>query len=576
MRRSWVALVAAILLAAPALAQSPLQSLQDRLRGPVVPGFGAQVPNPPALLGTPERPIARPGEVTQSEGGPTAPTPLGDLSRAPGAATAIFGAALFTREAAAVSDAPNPNYLIVPGDRISVRIWGAVEGEALGLVDPAGNLFLPNIGPVRVAGVRAGDLQRVVREEVQRTYTDQVQVYATLLTTQRIGVFVTGFVRIPGRFSGSAADSPLDFLVRAGGVDPSRGSYREIAILRGGTTVAIIDLYRFLLDGRLPQVRLQEGDTIVVARQRGVVGADGAVRNNFLFEMPRGGMSGRELLDFARPLPAATNAVVRGSRGGQPFSRYVTLAEFGTLTLADQDSVTFITDRPARTLRVTIEGSRIGPSVLVADRDTTLCDALDHVAVDPLLADTRSVFLLRPSVAQQQRRAIDEALDRLERQLFLAVSATTGVAAIRASEAQLVSSYIQRGRRTQPEGRLVVFDRGRCLAVRLEDGDVIVIPERSQTVLVAGEVVAPRAVVWREGMTAAEYVRAAGGFTPRGDVDSVMLRRASGELVLEPKASPLPGDELIVLPKLDPKSFQIGADLLGLIYQIAVATRIFL
>ncbi len=62
----------------------------------------------------------------------------------------------------------------------------------------------------------------LVASEVQRVYTQQVQVYATVLTTQRIGVFVTGFVRSPGRFAGAASDSVLDFLVRAGGVDPSR------------------------------------------------------------------------------------------------------------------------------------------------------------------------------------------------------------------------------------------------------------------------------------------------------------------------------------------------------------------
>jgi protein involved in polysaccharide export with SLBB domain len=530
----------------------------------------------PNLVG-PERVLVRPGEVTQSEGGPVASRPLGEEGR-PAGATAVFGASLFTREATAITDAPNPNYVIVPGDRVSLRVWGPVEAEAIGIVDPSGMLFLPNVGPLRVAGVRAGDLQRVIEAEVQKVYTSQVQVYAVLLSTQRIGVFVTGFVRTPGRYAGSAADSVLDFLVRAGGVDPGRGSFRDIAVQRGGRTVVTIDLYRFLLEGGLPPVRLQEGDTLVVARQRAMVGADGAVRNNYLFEVPGRAMTGRELIQYARPLPAATNAIVRGTRGGQPFSRYATLAELGRLTLGDQDTVTFITDSPARTVRVTVEGSRLGPSVLVTDRDANLCGALDHIAVDPALADTGSVFLLRPSVAQQQRRAIDEALDRLERQLFMAVSATTGVAAIRASEAQLVSSYIQRARRTQPEGRLVVSsEAGQCVPVRLEDGDVIVIPERSSTVLVSGEVTAPRAVVHRPGMRLADYVRQAGGFTPRGRDSTLMIRRASGELLLDPANQALrPGDELIALPYLDPKSFQIGADLLGLIYQIAVATRIFL
>ena len=541
---------------------------------PGVGGGGRMLQPLPSLVGS-DRVISRFGQETQSEGGPVAVGPLGDSQRAAGA-TAVFGASLFTREATAVSDAPNPNYIVVPGDRVSVRVWGAVEAEALGIVDPAGNLFLPSIGPIRVAGTRAGDLQRVVETEVRRVFTAQVQVYAVLLSTQRIGVFVTGFVRTPGRFGGSAADSVLDFLVRAGGVDAGRGSYRDITVQRGGRAVANVDLYGFLLNGTLPAVRLQEGDTLLVGRQRAVVGADGAVRNNYLFEVPGRIMTGRELVDYARPLPSATNAIIKGTRNGQPFSRYASLAEMGEIQLGDQDSVSFITDTPARTVRVTVEGSRIGPSVLVADRDIQLCQVLDHVAVDPVLADTRSVFLLRPSVAAQQRRAIDEALDRLERQLFMAVSPSTGVATIRASEAQLISSYIQRARRTQPEGRLVVSDRqGGCAPVRLEDGDTIVIPERSETVLVAGEVNAPRAVVWQANLRLADYVRAAGGYSPRGASSSMMIRRASGELVLEPEEAPRPGDELIALPHLDSKAFQIGSDLMGLIFQLAVATRAF-
>ena len=584
--KSWrpalAGLLAVLALPAPAPAQtdqtqqfpnSTFQApLQNRPGFPTVP-LAPRVQTVPQLI-APDRTVSRQGENTQAEGGPVVQGPLGDAGR-PAGASAIFGASLFTRDATAITDAPNPNYIIVPNDRISVRIWGAVEGETMGIVDPSGNLFIPNLGPIRVAGTRAGDLQRVIETEVKRTYTDQVQVYATLLSIQRIGVFVTGFVRTPGRFGGSAADSVIDFLVRSGGVDPARGSYRDIRVERGGRQVATVDLYQFLLEGRLPQIRLQEGDTIVVGRQRAVVGADGAVRNNYLFEVPGRLMTGRELIEYSRPLPSATNAVIRGTRNGQPFSRYASLAELAGLPLGDQDQVTFITDAPARTVRVTVEGSRIGPSVLVADRDAQICQLLDYIAVDPILAETRSVFILRQSVAAQQRRAIDEALDRLERQLFLAVSATTGVAAIRASEAQLVSSYIQRARRTQPEGRVVVMDNGRCLPLRVEDGDVIVIPERAETVMVAGEVTAPRAVVWREGMRIEDYVRAAGGYTPRGAPSQMMIRKASGELVLEPTAAPRPGDELIALPRLDPKLFQIGSDLLGLIYQIAVATRIF-
>jgi protein involved in polysaccharide export with SLBB domain len=381
---------------------------------------------------------------------------------------------------------------------------------------------------------------------------------------------------MPGRHLGAAAESVLDYLSRAGGVDPGRGSYRNITVRRGTRAVAQVDLYSFLLTGHLPDLQLQQGDTMVVAPQGAVVGADGAVRNNYLFEVSGRAMAGSELIRLAAPLPSATNAVIRGTRGGRPFARYVTVQELAGVQLLDQDTVSFITDAPAPTVRVTVEGSRIGPSVLIAGRDTSLCTLLDYVEVDPRLANTRGVFVLRPGLAQQQQRTINEALDRLERQLFLSVSTTTGVAEVRASEANLVANYVQRARRTQPEGRLVVMDRsGRCANVRLQDGDTIVIPERQETVLVSGEVRAPQAVVWRPEMTTTDFIRSAGGYAERGDGDSVMIRKASGELILEPTEPPEPGDELIALPRLDPKNFQLTRDLFNLIFQSALSARVF-
>ncbi|MBO1076010.1 polysaccharide biosynthesis/export family protein [Roseomonas marmotae] len=516
--------------------------------------------------------VNRAGSTTEAEAGATAQGPLAEPQRFPGPSRTVFGAALFARTAPTPSDTGNPNYRLNPGDRVSVRVWGPVESEVIGTLDTQGNIFLPSVGPLRLAGTRAGDLQRTVEAEVRRVYTQQVQVYAVLLSASRLGVFVTGYVRVPGRHMGSASDTALDFLLRAGGVDPARGSYRDITVNRGGRVVQRIDLYPFLLRGVLPDISLQEGDTIVVGSQGATISADGAVRNNYLFEVNGRSMQGQELIDLAGPLPAATNAVVRGTRNSQPWSRYATLADLRRLPLLDQDTVSFITDAPAPTVRVFVEGSRIGPSVLVADRDANLCQVLDYVEVNPSLADTSSVYVLRKRLAAQQQRSINEALDRLERQLFTASSATTGVAEIRTQEAQLVSNYIQRGRRIQPEGRLVAVDNaGRCASIRLEDGDTIVIPERSDTVLVGGEVLNPQAVVWRQGMTVRDYLKAAGGVTQRGDDGAVMIRRASGQVILDPREGPRPGDELIALPQLGAKSFQIARDLLSLIYQSALS-----
>jgi protein involved in polysaccharide export with SLBB domain len=140
----------------------------------------------------------------------------------------------------------------------------------------------------------------------------------------------------------------------------------------------------------------------------------------------------------------------------------------------------------------------------------------------------------------------------------------------------MVLSYISRARRNDPEGRLVVVnENGTCAPVRLEDGDVVVIPERSQTVMVQGEVAMPRAVLWRQGMTVEQYLNEAGGLTARGARSTLMLRRPSGQILLDPRQAPQPGDELIALPYLDPKFFTVGQEFVAAIYQVALASRVF-
>jgi protein involved in polysaccharide export with SLBB domain len=553
-------------------------SAQTQLRAPqrveqLGSGVGRLVPG---FVAPGQRGLQRPGEATEAEGAVTAPPPIGQIA-APTRARRPFGAQIFDGAMAPPGEGANPDYRIVPGDQIAVRIWGATTTDISGPVDLDGNIFLPDIGPMRVAGLRAGELQQAIAARVRQVYPTNVEAYATLLGARRIGVFVTGFVVRPGRHLGSAQDSVLDFLVRAGGVDVARGSYRDITVQRRGRVLARIDLYRFLIDGHLPALQLAEGDTIVVARQRGLVEVDGSARNDYLFELPnRAWFTGRELAELARPLPSATHAVVVGTRGQQPFSRYVPLAAFAQEHLRDQDRVTFLADAPAGTVTVTVEGSRIGPSVLVAERGTTLPTVLDHVAVDPRLADTANISILRRSVAAQQKRAINEALDRLERALFLGTAITEGEAAIRAAEARLVAEFIARARTIEPEGRLVVAEPpGRIAALRVEDGDVILIPEVSQTVLVAGEVQIPQALLWRRGASVADYVARAGGYSPRADEGAVLIRRANGELVMDWRAQIRPGDEIIILPRIETKYFQLAKDITQILFQIAGAVRIF-
>jgi protein involved in polysaccharide export with SLBB domain len=570
--RAGATLIASLVVAAigsPAAAQFQTQPIQSPAPPPARDITNMTSPQQ-------DRSIVRQGEATQAEGGPTATTPIGETERRGlGDIIQPFGASLFTGASPASSDTPNPAYRIQPGDRVQIRMWGGFDADTTSAVDPDGNIFLQGVGPMHVAGVAAGDLQGAIERSISSVFTQKVYVYAVLITTHRVALFVSGNVKRPGRYTGAASDSVLDYLIRAGGVDPARGSYRDIIVRRKDKVLATVDLYQFLIAGTLAGVDLREGDAIIVNKQHAMVSADGAVRNSYLFELLGDRLPGGEIRELARPLPAATNAIVRGTRNDVPFVRYVTLDGLMSMPLADQDQVTFITDAPSGTVRVKVEGSRLGPSVLVADRAIRLPELLDYIAVDPALADTKSVYILRQSIAQQQQRALTEAADRLERELFLAISSTTGEAQIRASEANLVANYIQRARRVRPEGRLVVADDdGTVAGLRLEDGDTIVIPERSQVILVSGEVLAPQAIVYRPDMKAEAYVQRAGGYSQRGSEGNFLIRRANGQILLDPETPLRPGDELVVLPRVSTKYFQIAADFITVMYQVALAARV--
>ncbi len=257
---------AAVLLAACLLVGAAGAPAQDLLNSS--PRGLVDITTPPALRAAPA-----PAAVASSPGATVRALP-------PDPAHALkpimFGSQIFSgRFGSEAFSGFNPAYQIAVGDRISVRMWGAFNYDAVQTVDAQGNLFIPNVGPIRVLGVRNADLNQQVASQVKRTFRDNVGVYATLEGAQPVKVYVTGFVKAPGLYGGLSSDSVLYYLDRAGGIDPDRGSYLEVDVLRGGQPRAKVNLYRFLLAGQIEPLQLQDGDTIVVAPRKHTAAAAG-------------------------------------------------------------------------------------------------------------------------------------------------------------------------------------------------------------------------------------------------------------------------------------------------------------
>lgn len=515
-------------------------------------------------------------------GGPAAPDPVAPPAtaavseQAPALIDRPFGAGLFiNRQAPAPSGGGNTQYKVQTGDQVQVHLFGAVQQDLVQTVDPQGNIFIPEVGPVPVRGVAAGQLTSAIQGQVRKSYpSDTVQVYSTIVDARAVGIFVTGFVAQPGRHLGAPSDSTLDYLLRAGGILEGAGSYRDITIKRGGGVLTDVDLYDFLLNGELPTISLEEGDTIVVGGQHPVVKARGAVRNEAIFELMGKQMSGSELIALARPLPSVNNVFVSGTRGGVPMSKYLTLQEFAGFALSDQDIAEFQQDSTAPVIAVHLEGSYDGQSTYVVSKATTLRQLLAHIPVDPRTTNVAAVHLRRATVAAQQKAALDSALDRLQRSVLTAVVQTSGEAALRSAEAQMVLQFIDRVRGAKPDGTLVVTrEDGKIADLPLENEDIVVIPKRSSTVLVAGEVLAPQTVIWQPGLTVDDYIEQAGSYTDRAQLDRFMIQKQNGAIVMVGDPVIEPGDEIVVLPEMAFKGFQFAQDLADVIFRVAGITR---
>lgn len=496
----------------------------------------------------------------------------------PPSGPAPFGANLFTGAYAAQrEDGLNPDYTILPGDRVMVNAWGTVTINDVFAVDSQGNIFLPGIGPVHLAGVRNADLTDHVRRAIARVYRSQFGVYTNLLTASPVAVFVTGGVLRPGRYAGIPSDSLLFFIDQAGGIDPEAGSYRRVQIIRQGSPVAEIDLYDFLLHGQLPNPQFTDGDVILVGRRGPSVELQRAGHDPVRIELLAETIRGEELFEIVPRGPRMTAVTIRGMRDGQPTIRTLATDEFERAIVRNGDVIAFREDLQSDTIVVHLEGEFLGPSELAVRRGSRLLDVLNYVPVNPALARTDAIYIRRPEVAREQQRALHETLDRLERTTFLALSDTVGESEIRVREAELVRRFVDRARNVVPLGRMVTTSSGRQLNVLLSDGDVIVIPSRTTVVRVVGEVQIPHAVQYRPDLSVLDYVQMAGGFSSRADIGRYLIVRANAEIEVGRNDVQIqPGDEIIIPPAVDDKWLQSGIDLAQVIYQIAVAASVVL
>lgn len=499
----------------------------------------------------------------------------------------VFGANLFTGSFARQGATQfNPNYAVAVGDVIQVRLWGAFEFDALLTVDPKGNIFLPNAGPVRVLGIRNQDLQREIDSAIAKVFRTNVYSYASLAAAQPVRVFVSGFVNRPGLYSGTSMDSLLNYLDQAGGIDPDRGSFLMIQVKRGQQVRATVNLYDFLLNGTLPLIQLTDGDVIFVSPRQNTVNVTGLAENAKRFEFLNSTRTVADLIKIAKPKAAATHVRVVRNTGPTKNTEYYPLADAANVSLQNGDDLEFTADKKPGTITVRVEGEHQSAQEYVLPYGTRVAELIQHIQYSER-SDKDSMQLYRLSVRERQRQMLQTSLKSLETAALTARSGTSDEAVLRKQEAELILQWVERAKKIEPTGQVVISEAESRDKLLLENGDILRIPTKDGLVLVSGEVLFPNAVAFDKSLSLDDYVKRAGGYTQNADAARVVVAHRDGSFAEAntkkgffgkgngvSEVTVRAGDEVLVLPKIDVKSRQIWKDMTQIIYQIAVSAKV--
>lgn len=528
--------------------------------------------------------LAQPGNQTLNQTvnqplnqtGPSSVTsPLNENYAYP--ASTVFGANLFQGNFAAESVSVfNPDHVISIGNLISVRIWGLFDFQADLTVDEQGNIFVPRIGPVKIQGVLNKELTKVVDSKIKSVYSGNVGVYCNLAVAQPVKVYVTGGVRAPGVYSGTTSDSILRFLDRARGIDPDRGSFIAVDVMRRGTLLQRFDLYEFIHSGSMPGIQLLDGDTILVRPRQNLVTVTGTVQNANVFEFATKTVPAKKILDLAVPLSGASNVRIVHRTEGVEHVEYLTIADAEKTELQPGDQVDVIADRKTKSIAIRVEGEHLGEQVVVVPYGSKLKDVVKEVQWAPT-SDKNGLQLFRQSVKESQREMLLNALDRLQKTILTSQSTTTEEARIRASEAESFLQWIDKARKIEPKGQVVIEDGS--FDILLEPGDVLRVARKSDVVTVLGEVNFPSSFAYGRWRSIEDYIEMAGNYNEFGDSDQVLLLRPNGAYV-EAMVSWFwstgvhPGDQIVVLPEVKTRYLQIAKDVTQIMYQIAISAGV--
>lgn len=491
--------------------------------------------------------------------------------------------------APATSTVP-PDYRLNVGDTVVLYLTGSVGGTVQREIDTDGNIFLPSVGSVHLAGVLYRDLRKTVIGAVGREYR-YFDVSVTVKSLRGVRVYVTGFANNPGAFTVGSLSTLVNAVFQAGG--PSAGgSFRSVKLYRNGREIADFDLYTLLRNGaRVGDEVLQNEDVLFIPPAGEQVAVLGSVQREAIYELKPG-----ESLADAVSLAGGLNVMADPDR--LILYRTGDAVQRGPIEVPQTESLGYrgkggdiiqvlsrgslINSVARQSVLVRVEGEVNNPGNYYVPPNTPLPKVIEMAGGLSSRAFVYGSRLERRSVRDQQQASYAEAIDQLEFSLASApLVASSSVSETRiASEMASARQVVELLRKKTPDGRVVMNINYAAPAfpddLLLEANDRLVVPTRPTTVGVFGAVFRPGSfLIEGSQMRIKDYIERAGGLQRAGDGGKIFVVRANGDVLTRKRgilnARALPGDIAFVpIRTTRTDIWQRIRDITAVIFQLGV------
>ena len=403
----------------------------------------------------------------------------------------VFGRDIFNNKALTFEPQMNiatpQNYVVGPGDQIIIDVYGDTQKSEQLQVSPDGDVVVPDYGPIRVSGLSVAQAQQRIRSALG-TYYASSEVRVTLGQTRTIMVNVMGEVKVPGTYTLSAFATVFHALYMAGGIN-DLGTLRSIKVFRQGRQISVVDIYEFILNGRLAgNVRLQDNDVIQVGAYESIVDIAGRVKRPMAYEL-RKNESLSTLLKYS---------------GG------------------------FANDAYKKSLRVLRKNGRMKSVFNVEEfemADFKMFDG-DSVSVDSIIDRFENMVEVKGAVFRPGMYHLGEKVHSVRSLIENADGLT---------EEAMVSRAVMRRMKPNRTQEVVSIDlkgimEGTSADVPLENEDILFIPTMAEhqnlrTLTIDGEVIFPGVYEYAEKMTVEDLILQAGGLTDKASTAKVDVAR---------------------------------------------------